>query len=289
MAKELRSACVVGWPVEHSRSPMIHSYWLRQHGINGEYRRESVPPEKLAEFIANLSELGYIGANVTLPHKEAVLKLADADKRAQAIGAANTLWFDGDRLRATNTDVEGFVENLNASCANWDRGLDSAVVLGAGGAARAVVYALVEREVERIHVANRNLERAQELRARFGERVNPIQWTEVSGLLGGADLLVNCTSLGMQGQPELDIGIARLQPSAVVADIVYTPLETTLLARARSRGLRTADGLGMLLHQAVRGFQLWFGVRPEVTPELRAIVEADLGSAAAARRTAAAR
>jgi shikimate dehydrogenase len=192
------------------------------------------------------------------------------------VGAANTLWLDDGTLRSTNTDVNGFLSHLDAVCSQWDRGLDGAIVLGAGGGARAVVFALIERGAGRIHLANRTFSRAEEFRTRFGDVVNPVRWEEVTGLFGGTNLLVNATTLGMTGQPDLDIGVARLPDSAVVADIVYTPLETTLLARARARGLRTADGLGMLLHQAVGGFERWFGVRPEVTAELRALVEADL-------------
>jgi shikimate dehydrogenase len=276
MSDTSRAACVIGWPAGHSRSPLIHNYWIKQHGIDGEYRREAVPPEAFEDFVRSLAAKGYVGANVTLPHKEAALALSVPDDRAEAVGAANTLWLEGRTLRSSNTDVEGFVENLNASCKSWDRGLNDAVVLGAGGAARAIVYALVQRGIERIHVANRTLARAQEFRERFGKSINPVRWEEVSGLLGDSDLLVNTTSLGMAGQDEIELPLHRLPPSAVVADIVYTPLETKLLADARRHGLRTADGLGMLLHQAVRGFELWFGVRPEVTPDLRALVEADL-------------
>jgi shikimate dehydrogenase len=276
MAEDFRAACVIGWPVEHSRSPLIHNYWIKQLGLNAEYRREAVAPEAFADFVSKLAEHGYVGANVTLPHKEAALKVSEPDARANAIGAANTLWLSDGRLRSTNTDVEGFVTNLDAARPGWDRGLHTAVVLGAGGAARAVVFGLLERGAERIHVVNRNFDRAQWFREKFGEKVHPVRWEEKSGLLAGAGLLVNTTSLGMKGQPALELPVRRLPPSAVVADLVYDPLETKLLAAAKDHGLRTADGLGMLLHQAVRGFQLWFGVRPEVTDELRALVEADL-------------
>jgi shikimate dehydrogenase len=271
-----KAACVIGWPVEHSRSPLIHGYWIRQLGVDAEYRREAVPPEGFAQFVKDLAGHGYVGANVTIPHKEAALALSKADDRAEAVGAANTLWLDRGTLYSTNTDVEGFVNNLDAAAPNWDRGLETAVVLGAGGTARAVVYGLVEHGVERIHLVNRNLDRALALRDRFGARINPMRGEERNGLLAGAGLLVNTTSLGMAGQPPLAIKLNGLPPSAVVADVVYAPLETPLLAAARARGLRTADGLGMLLHQAVRGFELWFGVRPQVTAELRALVEADL-------------
>jgi shikimate dehydrogenase len=276
MAEDLKAACVIGWPVAHSRSPLIHNYWIKEHGLHAEYRREAVPPEAFAEFLPQLEQRGYVGANVTVPHKEAALALSAPDAQAEAVGAANTLWRDGDRLRSTNTDVEGFIANLDASVANWDRGLRTAVVLGAGGAARAVVYGLLGREIERICVVNRGFERAQALRDTFGARIEPAHWRDAHRLLADADLLVNTTSLGMTGQPPLDLDLAPLVPSAVVADLVYAPLETGLLAAARARDLRTADGLGMLLHQAVGGFKRWFGVQPKVTEALRALVEADL-------------
>jgi shikimate dehydrogenase len=276
MAAKSKAACVIGWPVEHSRSPLIHGYWIKKYRLDAEYRREAVPPEKFAEFIRHLAERGYVGANVTIPNKEAARALSKADDRAEKVGAANTLWLDGAMLRSTNTDVEGFINNLDASAPGWNRGLQTVVVLGAGGTARAVVYGLSGRGVRRVHVVNRTLERAVALRQEFGARVNPARWEEVGGLLSSASLLVNTTSLGMTGKPPVMVNLSGLPPSAVVADVVYAPLETALLAAARDRGLRTVDGLGMLLHQAVRGFELWFGVRPEVTPDLRALVEADL-------------
>jgi shikimate dehydrogenase len=273
---EHRAACVIGWPVEHSRSPLIHGYWIRQHDLDAEYRREPVRPDALADFLVQLATRGYVGANVTVPHKEAALALSVPDERAKAVGAANTLWREGGVLRSTNTDVEGFIANLDATAPGWDRGLHSAVVLGAGGAARAVVFGLLERKVLHVRVVNRTLERAVALRHQFGDRVQPVSWDEANDSLAEAGLLVNTTSLGMSGQPALDIDVARLPATAVVADIVYAPLETALLATARARGLRAVDGLGMLLHQAVGGFERWFGVRPQVTEALRALVEADL-------------
>jgi len=276
MGKETRAACVIGWPVEHSRSPLIHNYWLKQHGIAGEYRREAVRPEAFADFVAKLSERGYVGANITLPHKEAALRLSEPDERAKAVGAANTLWLEGNRLFSTNTDVEGFLANLDASAPQWDQGLREVLVLGAGGAARAIVHGLLGRGVKNVHVANRSFARAQALRERFGASLHPVRWEEIGGHLSAAGLLVNATSLGMKGYPPLDIRIKNLPAKAVVADIVYAPLVTPLLAAARKRALRTADGLGMLLHQAVRGFALWFGVTPQVTGELRALLKADL-------------
>jgi shikimate dehydrogenase len=275
MSKEHKAVCVIAWPAGHSRSPLIHNYWIKQHKLNAEYRREAVPPEKFADFVSNLRANGYIGANISVPHKEVALKLTEPDDRARAVGAANALWYDDDRLRSTNTDVEGFLANLDAATPGWDRGLSTAVVLGAGGGARAVIFALLAREVGRVYVINRTAARAKALQKKFGNRIQVASWEETTGLLGGAGLLVNTTTLGMVGQPPLDLNL-RCPPSLVVADLVYDPLVTGLLALARARGLRTADGLGMLLHQAVRGFQLWFGVRPEVTAELRALIEADL-------------
>ncbi|HYC17629.1 MAG TPA: shikimate dehydrogenase [Pseudolabrys sp.] len=275
MSKEHKAVCVIAWPAGHSRSPLIHNYWIKQHKLDAEYRREAVPPEKFVEFVKNLQANGYIGANITVPHKETALKLSEPDDRARAVGASNTLWYGDGKLRSTNTDVEGFLANLDATTPGWDRGLSTAVVLGAGGGARAVIFALLAREVGRVYVINRTEARAKALQKKFGSRVRVAGWEETTGLLGGAGLLVNTTTLGMVGQPPLEFNL-RAPPSLVVADLVYDPLVTGLLASARARGLRTADGLGMLLHQAVRGFELWFGVRPEVTPELRALIEADL-------------
>jgi shikimate dehydrogenase len=270
------AACLIGWPAAHSRSPIIHKYWLKTLGIPGDYRIEAVKPEMLASFLGELRARGYVGANVTMPHKEQALTLAQGDTRARAVGAANTLWFDGGVLRATNTDVEGFVGNLDASTPGWDHASGDALVLGAGGASRAVLFGLLERGVGRIHLANRTRERADALAEKFGARVNPIDWGAIARVLPGVKLLVNTTSLGMKGQPPLDIDVGILPADAVVADLVSVPLHTPLLSAARARGLKTADGLGMLLHQAVGGFALWFGQRPAVTAELRALVEADL-------------
>ncbi|MBR0851884.1 shikimate dehydrogenase [Bradyrhizobium diazoefficiens] len=269
------AACLIGWPAAHSRSPLIHRYWLRTLGIAGGYVIEAVPPDDLRDFVLRLSLRGFVGANVTIPHKEGVLALSTPDARAKAVGAANTLWFEDGELRSTNTDVEGFINNLGACAPGWD-GAEEALVLGAGGSARAVVFGLIERGVKRIHLANRTLARAEALAKQFGESVRPIGWDGVGEVLPGAKLLVNTTSLGMHGQPALEVDVARLPEAAVVADLVYVPLVTPLLAAAQARGLKTADGLGMLLHQAVRGFELWFGQKPEVTAELRALVEADL-------------
>jgi shikimate dehydrogenase len=274
-APKPRAACLIGWPAAHSRSPLIHHHWLHALGIAGGYVIEAVPPEELAPFVHHLAHRGFVGANVTIPHKERVLELTEPDARARAIGAANTLWYEGGVLHATNTDVEGFINNLDASAPGWD-GAGEALVLGSGGSARAVVFGLLERGIGRIHVVNRTVARARALADRFGERVQPAGWDAVASLLPRAGLLVNTTSLGMAGQPPLDVEVGALPASAVVADLVYVPLQTRLLESARARGLACADGLGMLLHQAVRGFELWFGDRPQVTPRLRALIEADL-------------
>jgi shikimate dehydrogenase len=273
-----RAACLIGWPAAHSRSPLIHHYWLRKLGIEGGYNIEAVPPEGFAEFVLHLSTHGFVGANITIPHKERALELSMPDARAHAAGAANTLWYENGVLRSTNTDIEGFIDNLDVSAPGWDA-TEDALVLGAGGSARGVVFGLIERGIKRVHLANRTKERAQTFVDRFGANVYPVAWDAIGDLLPRCGLLVNTTSLGMDGQPGLEIDAGLLPSNAVVADLVYVPLETPLLAAARTRGLQTADGLGMLLYQAVRGFELWFGQRPEVTPELRSIVEADLTSA----------
>jgi shikimate dehydrogenase len=270
-----RAACLIGWPAAHSRSPLIHHYWLRKLGIEGGYTIEAIPPEGFAEFVRRLSAHGFVGANVTIPHKERALALTTPDTRARAVGAANTLWYDGTELRSTNTDIEGFIGNLDASVKGWHQ-IEEALVLGAGGSSRAVVFGLIERGIKRVHLANRTMERAQALADQFGAAVRPITWDEINQVLPRAGLLVNTTSLGMKGQPMLDVDVNLLSGEAIVADLVYVPLQTALLNAAQARGLKTADGLGMLLHQAVRGFELWFGQRPEVTAELRALVEADL-------------
>lgn len=276
----LPAACLIGWPAAHSRSPLIHHHWLRQLHIKGGYSIEAVPPEGFADFVMNLRRHGYLGANVTIPHKERTLQFASADARAAAIGAANTLWFDGDTLRATNTDVDGFLANLDAAAPGWDR-TPEALVLGAGGSARAVVFGLLERGITRVHLVNRNQARAHALAKQFGDKIRPIACDNVASAMPAVGLLVNTTSLGMTGQPTLEVDVDALPARAVVADLVYSPLLTPLLQAAKGRGLRTADGLGMLLHQAVRGFELWFGKRPEVTPQLRALVEDDLRGHAA--------
>jgi shikimate dehydrogenase len=275
----VKAACVIGWPVEHSRSPAIHRFWLKRYGIDGAYEKEAVAPEALAAFLGSLKARGYAGANVTLPHKEEALRLAAfADEAARAIGAANTLWLDGEgTLHASNSDAYGFTTNLSAEAPQWNKGRRPVLVLGAGGAARAILHGLIARGASRILLANRTRDRAETLADAFGPTVDVIDWKDRNRPLAGCGLLVNATSLGMTGKGRLDINLEALPSDAVVADIVYSPLETELHAAARARGNRVVDGLGMLLHQAVPGFERWFGVRPEVTAELKAHVAATLG------------
>ena len=275
-----RRACVIGHPVLHARSPVLHRYWLKQYGIDGDYSREDVAPDKIGEFLTGLGAHGYVGANITVPHKAAAyLALDHAEPVATALKVANTLWLENNELHGTNTDVHGFLANLDEALPGWDLQAEQAVVLGAGGGARAVVYGLLQRGLPRVVVINRTLARAKAFMVEFGDRVTAATFDELAGWLQDADLLVNTTSLGMAGQPPLEIDLAPMQDSAAVYDIVYVPLETRLLAAARARGLRTVDGLGMLLHQAVPAFERFFGVKPEVSQGLRDAVLADLAKA----------
>jgi shikimate dehydrogenase len=268
----MKRACVIGWPVEHSRSPMIHGYWLKRHGIDGAYEKRAVSPEDIDGFLRDLAGHGYAGANVTVPHKQAALRAAAyVDDAARNVGAINTLWLEGGALYASNTDIHGFLANLDDRAPGWDAPGRPAVLLGAGGAARAAVRGLLDRGFAEIRLMNRTRERAEELARFFGAAVTVLDWERRSSALEGSGLLINSTTQGMNGTA-LDIDLRALPADAVVHDIVYVPLETPLLRQARERELRTADGLGMLLHQAAPGFERWFGVRPEVTPELRALV-----------------
>jgi shikimate dehydrogenase len=273
-------ACVIGWPIRHSRSPIIHGYWLKQHNISGSYEKVEVAPGDLAGFLAGVGGK-YAGCNVTVPHKEVALTLLDnVAETARAIGAVNTIWSEGGKRHGMNTDVAGFLDNLDQETPGWDRAPLHAVVLGAGGAARAVVYGLLRRRAASVAIVNRSFDRAEELARDLGGNAKAVSMDKLPALLPAATLLVNATSLGMDGKPGLAISLDGLNPEAVVTDLVYVPLRTKLLTVAAAKGNRTADGLGMLLHQAVPGFEKWFGVRPEVTPELRRLVEADIVGAA---------
>jgi len=255
---------------------MIHGYWLAKLGIAGRYELVDRTPEAFADFFTQLATNGYVGGNITVPHKEAAYRLVDhRDSIAEAVGAVNTVWYEGSRLMGSNSDPHGFIANLDELAPGWDVPGCRAVVLGAGGAARSAAYALLERGAE-VAIANRTVERADALAAHFGAHVRGHGFNALPALRADADLLVNCTPLGMVGKPPLAIDLGPLKASAVVYDVVYVPLETPLLAQARARGNRIVDGLGMLLHQAGFGFQKWFGVLPKVTPELRALVEADI-------------
>ncbi|NBN80176.1 shikimate dehydrogenase [Microvirga tunisiensis] len=276
-----RRAAITGWPVAQSRSPLIHGYWLRKHGIDGDYGRVPVAPEDAETFYRDLAAAGLTGCNVTVPHKEIAASLCDwLDPAATAMGAANTLWLDGGRLCGANTDGLGFLGNLDEGAPGWDADPGPAVVLGAGGAARAIVWALLSRGFTPVHVVNRTEDKARAIADHFGTDVVPHGWDKLGTVLGQARVLVNTTSLGMTGKPELDIDLSGLPATALVTDAVYVPLETGLLRAARARGNRTVDGLGMLLHQAVNGFERWFGVRPTVDEDLRALILADLDRSA---------
>jgi shikimate dehydrogenase len=276
MSAVLRRACVMGHPVAHSRSPMIHNYWLKTLGIPGVYELKDLLPGEFEPFVTHLAANGYVGGNVTVPHKETAFRLASTrDAAAEAVGAVNVLWLEKGKLAGGNSDTHGFIANLDERAPGWNVRGCRAVVLGAGGAGRSAVYTLRQRGVE-VHLVNRTAARAEELAKRFGPGVHTHDWQAVPGLLPQADLMVNCTSLGLAGKAPLEIDLAPLKRGAVVYDVIYVPLETPLLAQARKLGHRTVDGLGMLLQQAGFGFRKWFGGEPKVTPELRAMLEADI-------------
>jgi shikimate dehydrogenase len=256
---------------------MIHNFWLRKYGIDGLYDRVAVPPGFFLEFAATIGTAGLLGANVTVPHKESALVACDrATNAARAIGAVNTLWRDGPNLCGDNTDVGGFLGSLDEEAPGWRGELGMALVLGAGGAARAVVNGLLSAGAESVIVVNRSAERASTVSEAFGAGVSAASWEELVKWMQVADLFVNTTSLGMLGQPALEIDLAPLRSKAIVMDVVYVPLLTPLLQQARRRGLRAVGGLGMLLHQAAPGFERWFGIRPSISKELRALVESDI-------------
>lgn len=277
MAEPVPTAFVCGHPIAHSRSPLIHGHWLARHGIAGSYVPVDVPPEAFPDFAASVRAGQYLGGNVTIPHKEAAFRVVDRrDAAAEAIGAVNTLWVEDGLLHGSNTDAYGFAANLDERASGWARTAGAAVVLGAGGASRAVLHALGSRGFRDIRIVNRTVARASSLADEFGEGFTAHPQGAVNELLSDAAVLVNTTSVGMHGEDDLGIDLDRLPGDALITDIVYVPLETPLLAAARRGGLKTVDGLGMLLHQAVPGFEKWFGTRPEVTPALREIIVADI-------------
>lgn len=271
LEKPARYAGVMGWPVDHSKSPALHEYWLKHYGIKGSYVRLPVKPKELRSALRSLAGKGFAGVNLTVPHKEAALDLVDeVSNDARRIGAVNTIFVSDDgRLHATNTDAYGFISNLQTSEPNFDLKAGPAVVLGAGGAARAVCVALQDAGVPEVRLVNRTLSRAENVAQNLGGKIKAVSWGEGACQLRDAALLVNTTILGMSGQPSLNIDLAKFGDDGVVTDVVYSPLETPLLASARARGLRTVDGLGMLLYQAQAGFEGWFGYKPAVTAALR--------------------
>jgi shikimate dehydrogenase len=274
-----RKAGVMGWPIAHSRSPALHGWWLEQHRIDGAYVPMAVRPDQLAAALRALPILGFAGCNLTIPHKEAALSLLDRlDPIAERVGAVNTVVVQSDgTLEGRNTDGFGFIENLRTAEPAWTASRGPVVIVGAGGAARAILVALLDDGAPEICVINRTAGRAAALAAEFGARIKPIDWSERCTVLTGAALLVNTTSQGMHGEAALDLPLDRLPSDALVNDVVYVPLETPLLAAARARGNKVVDGLGMLLHQARPGFAAWFGVSPDVTPGLRDAVLRTLG------------
>jgi shikimate dehydrogenase len=274
------TAFICGWPVAHSRSPTIHNYWIKHHKIEGEYIKKPISPQDFHLFINSLVENNYLGGNVTLPHKETAYELVKhLDPAAKRLGAVNTLWIENGKLHGANTDGYGFLANLDQFAAGWDNSdkkQQTAIVLGAGGAARAIVDAIASRGFENIKIVNRTVSRAEKIASVFGENITAHEWLELPKLMKNAGFLMNTTSLGMEGKAPLKVDLDPLPTNCLVNDIVYAPLETQLLKQAATRGLSVVDGLGMLLHQAVPGFEKWFGVRPKVTDELRRLVIDDL-------------
>jgi shikimate dehydrogenase len=267
-------AGVIGHPIAHSRSPALHGFWLRRYGVKGHYIPMDVAPADLETTLRHLPKIGFVGLNVTLPHKEVILKIADViSDRAALIGAANTLIFRKDgKIHADNTDGAGFVANLRQNAPHWVPTAGPAAVFGAGGAARAVIAALIEVGVPEIRIANRSRPRAEALRADFGAKLVVYDWVQAANMLEGAATVINTTSLGMAGKPEFRVPLDAIEPGAVVNDLVYNPLKTTFLAEAEQRGATIVDGLGMLLHQAAPGFERWFGPTPAVDEATRQAV-----------------
>jgi shikimate dehydrogenase len=276
----MRKACVIGWPIAHSRSPLIHSYWLKKYGIEAVYEKKAVEPRNVAQFIANLAGSEFVGCNVTIPHKEAAfLAVSEADETAGRLAAVNTVYVRNGKVCGTNTDGEGFIASLRHSHPKFSLRDKEAIIAGAGGAAKAVIGALLDEGMAKVGIINRTRGRILDLQEQFGSRIIELNETAAAGSLVTCDLLVNTTSLGMEGGKELALDIRQLKQNALVADIIYTPLETALLAKAKELGHPVLGGLGMLLHQAVRGFELWFGVKPEVTAELVELITADVQKA----------
>lgn len=271
-----RKAFIVGWPIAHSRSPRIHRFWLKRHGIDGDYLPEAVPPDGIDSFFAAIQTKGYVGGNVTLPHKEAAFRAcAVTTPGARKLEAANTLWIDGGKLHGDNTDTYGFTANLDDHAPLWRRG-SNALVIGAGGASRAVLQALIDAGYKTVSLANRTFPRAEALARHFGGPVAAFGFEALADLVPAADLIVNATSAGLHDDGGLDVPWRAAKRTVIATDLVYVPLVTPFLREASDNGLKIVDGLGMLLHQAVPGFERWFGVRPAVDAELRDHIVADI-------------
>ncbi len=273
----MKKLCVIGWPVAHSRSPLVHNYWIRKYGLDGHYEKTPVEPADLATFVESFRTQGFNGCNVTVPHKENIMSLlAHVDEHAKRLGAVNTIYTRDGELHGTNTDGEGFCAHLLKTHPSFQITGTRVIIIGAGGAAKAIIGSLLDQGVEEISIINRSTERANKIQQQFGPKIKYSGTEYDQAAMEKCDLFINSTSLGMQYQPPLDIELQLLNPRAIVADIVYTPLETELLKRAKVKGNPTLGGLGMLLYQAVRGFELWFDIKPEVSAELYDLVAADL-------------
>lgn len=274
----MKKAFVTGWPIAHSKSPLLHQYWLNEYGIKGSYEALPVEPQNFKSFLLALPDSGFAGGNVTIPYKEEAFELVQSkDQTAEILGAVNTLWVEDDKVRAGNTDAYGFTNNMDEYAPGW-REKENAVVLGAGGASRAVIHAILEAGFKEVHIVNRTLERAKTLADRFGGRCFSHGWHGLGELSGQCRVLVNTTSLGMNRDEEVILPeLAGFSEDTIISDIVYTPLQTPLLRLAHARGLKTVDGLGMLLHQAAPGFEKWFGTRPAVSRELRNHILSSMG------------
>jgi shikimate dehydrogenase len=273
----MKKACVIGWPIKHSRSPLIHNYWIKQHQIDAVYERHAVAPENLHSFIRGLEAKGFSGCNVTIPHKQAALACVDHfDARVSLTGSLNTIYLADGKINATSTDGEGFYNNVISVKHGFTVANKSVLMLGAGGSAKAICEKLLRENAAQIVIVNRTQSRVAEFQKIFGTKIKMATEAKLKEHMAETDLLINTTSQGMTGQPELKINLTSLPPHAIVADIVYVPLKTQLIKNAEALGLTTVPGLGMLLHQAVEGFHLWFAIRPQVTSVLYNMVEADI-------------
>lgn len=273
----MKKACVIGWPIKHSRSPLIHNYWLEKYQIAGLYERRAIEPRDLKEFIRAIPGNGYVGCNVTIPHKESALAYVDQfDECVAKTSSLNTIYFKDRKICATSTDGDGFLNNIARAEPTFVFDQKNILLIGAGGSAKAICERLLRANVKNIYVQNRTPARIKELQRIFGEKIGVVSEATLESQMKQADLLINTTSQGMTGQPALHIDLGALLPHALVADIVYVPLKTDLILQAEARGLRTVSGLGMLLHQAVEGFNHWFGMRPQVTQELFDLVANDI-------------